>query len=145
MSYKNLFNQGLPGRNGIDELTNFNLIIILILCVLDIFINNIFLSLGLVLAIAILIFRVISKNVKARRRENNVYLKIISYPKKKFHLYKDIVKNRDKALYKRCPKCHQIIKLPLKKGVHMVTCPTCNNKFSVKCKRDEVIRAEIVK
>jgi len=145
VSYKNLFNQAMPDRNGIDDLTTFNLIIVVVLIILDIFINNIFLSLGLVLSIIILIYRIVSKNKKLRRKENNIYLKIISYPKKKFNLYKDIIKNRDKALYKRCPKCHQIIKLPLKKGVHTVTCPTCKNKFTVKCKKDEVIRAEIVK
>ena len=77
MSYKDLINRSLPGRNGFDELFNFNLIIIIILSVADIFINNLYLSLALVLSIAVLIFRVISKNVKQRRKENTIYLKII--------------------------------------------------------------------
>ena len=84
MSYKDLINRSMPERNGFDELFNFNLIIIIILSIMDIFINNIYLSLALVLSIAILIFRVVSKNVKQRRKENNIYVKIISYPKKKF-------------------------------------------------------------
>ena len=87
MSYKDLINRSMPGRNGFDDLFNFNLVVIVILTIMDIFINNIFLSLALVLSIAILIFRVISKNVKQRRKENAIYVKIISYPKKKFKLY----------------------------------------------------------
>ena len=69
MSYKDLINRSMPGRNGFDDLFNFNLVVIVILTIMDIFINNIFLSLALVLSIAILIFRVISKNVKQRRKE----------------------------------------------------------------------------
>ena len=112
---------------------------------MDIFINNIYLSLALVFSIAILIFRVISKNVKQRKKENSIYVKIISYPKKKFKLYKNIIRNYNKALYKRCPKCHQVLKLPLKKGTHTVKCPECGNSFTVKCNRNEVVKAEVVK
>ena len=43
----------------------------------------------------------------------------------------DIIKNYNKALYKRCPKCHQVLKLPLKKGAHTVKCPECGNSFTV--------------
>ncbi len=145
MSYKDLINRSMPGRNGFDDLFNFNLVVIAILTIMDIFINNIFLSLALVLSIAILIFRVISKNVKQRRKENAIYVKIISYPKKKFKLYKNIIKNYNKALYKRCLKCHQVLKLPLKKGTHTVKCPECGNSFTVKCNRNEVVKAEVVK
>lgn len=145
MSYKDLINRSLPGRNGFDELFNFNLIIIIILSVADIFINNLYLSLALVLSIAVLIFRVISKNVKQRRKENTIYLKIINYPKKKCNLYFDIIKNYNTAFYKRCPNCHQILKLPLKKGEHKVRCPECNTAFTVKCNRNEKVKAEIIK
>ena len=51
----------------------------------------------------------------------------------------------NKALYKRCPKCHQVLKLPLKKGTHTVKCPECGNSFTVKCNRNEVVKAEIIK
>ena len=145
MSYKDLINRSMPGRNGFDELFNFNLIIIIILAIMDIFINNIYLSLAFVLSIAILIFRIVSKNVKQRKKENAIYVKIINYPIKKFKLYRDIIKNYNKALYKRCPKCHQVLKLPLKKGTHTVKCPECGNSFTVKCNRNEVIKAEIIK
>ena len=48
-------------------------------------------------------------------------------------------------MYKKCPKCKQKIRLPLKKGEHTVKCPKCGNRFDVKCKKDEKIKVEIVK
>ena len=41
----------------------------------------------------------IGTRLKQRRKENNIYVKIISYPKKKFKLYIDIIKNYNKELY----------------------------------------------
>lgn len=145
MSFKNLINFMLPSRNGIDELSFFNLIIVIILMICDIFINNLYLSLSIVLMIIILIWRILSKNIKSRRKENNLYLSIINFPKKKIKLYIDIIKNYDNSLYKRCPKCKQLLKLPLKKGTHTVKCTSCSHKFQVKCNRNERVKAEIVK
>ena len=50
-----------------------------------------------------------------------------------------------KKVFAYCPKCKQKIRLPLKKGTHTVKCPNCNNRFEVKCKKDEKIKVEVVK
>ena len=48
-------------------------------------------------------------------------------------------------MYKKCPKCKQKLRLPLKKGIHTVKCPNCKEKFEVKCNRNEKVKVEIVK
>ncbi len=145
MTFKSLFNSMMPNKNGLDELTTLNFIILIILLIFDIFINNIYLSLSIVLFIFLIIFRTLSTNKTKRYKENKCYLNIVNKPIKKFKLYKDIIKNYNTSLYKRCPKCKQILKLPLQKGKHNVVCPNCKNKFEVKCNRNEKVKAEVIK
>ena len=145
MKYKNIINMLLKGHNGIDSLFYLNLILIIICLILNIFINNFFLSLTQLLLCILIIFRIFSRNIKARRKENRIFEWVIKYPKKKFKLFYNIIKNYNHALYKRCPKCKQMIKLPLKKGKHQVICPTCKHEFTVKCNRNEKVKVEILK
>ena len=65
-------------------------------------------------------------------------IKLFDYKKKKY-------KDRNTHMYKKCPKCKQKIRLPLKKGKHTVKCPNCGNKFDVTCHKDEKIKVEIIK
>lgn len=145
MTFKSLFNSMMPNKNGLDELTTLNFIILIILLIFDIFINNIYLSLSIVLFVFLIIFRTLSTNKTKRSKENKCYLNIVNKPVKKFKLYKDIIKNYNTSLYKRCHECKQILKLPLQKGKHNVICPNCKNKFEVKCNRNEKVKAEVIK
>lgn len=144
MKYQKLINQLLRGYNGIDSLFYVNLILIIVCIVLNIFINNFFLSLIQLLLIILIVFRIFSKNISARQKENRLFENIIRTPKKKIKLYWNIIKNYNHALYKKCPYCKQMIKLPLKKGKHDVICPTCKKKFTVKCNRNEKLKVEVV-
>ena len=65
-------------------------------------------------------------------------IKLFDYNKKKY-------KDRNTHMYKKCPKCKQKIRLPLKKGEHTVKCPNCGNRFDVACHKDEKIKVEIIK
>ena len=86
MTFKSLFNSMMPNKNGLDELTTFNFIILIILLIFDIFINNIYLSLSIALFIFLVIFRTLSTNKTKRSKENKCYLNIVNKPAKKFKL-----------------------------------------------------------
>ena len=45
----------------------------------------------------------------------------------------------------KCPKCKTVLRLPLKKGIHTCKCPTCHNKFEVKCKKNEKVKVKVIK
>lgn len=133
------------GRNGADELYKFCLFIYLLILVINIFVNNIYINLVSMLLFLIIMYRFFSKDIYKRKKENDKYLKIkykvidkISFVRKKWN-------DRNTHIYKKCSKCRTILRLPLKKGVHMCKCPKCGNRFKVRCYRNEKIRVEVIK
>ncbi len=73
---KQKFRKFMTGRYGVDELSKFFMVILLILIVLSIFIRNPGLD-SLILGLLIIsYFRMFSKNVTKRYQENQRYLNI---------------------------------------------------------------------
>lgn len=135
----------LYGRYGIDDLYKLFIFFYFLLFVINIFVKSNIISYIEILLIFIILFRSLSKNIRQRKKENDFYLNIKNIISKKFKLFKTIIEERNSKLYKRCPKCKNMLRLPLKKGTHTVKCPTCSNKFTVKCNRNEKIKVEIIK
>lgn len=133
------------GRYGFDELYKLSITIYFIIFILNLFIKNIIVTYIELLIIIIIFYRVFSKQINKRQKENNKYLKIRNKIIKYFKLKKTIWKDRNTKYYKKCPKCKTILRLPLKKGKHTVNCPTCHHRFTVKVKRNEKIKVEIIK
>ena len=135
----------MNGRYGIDELYRFLLIVCLIIIILNMFINSEILRLLELIIFVYAIYRVLSKDRYKRSKENKKYLevkdKIVSY----FDYIKRKYRDRNTHMYKKCPRCKQKIRLPLKKGKHIVRCPKCRERFEVKCNRNEKIKVEIIK
>lgn len=133
------------GRYGPDELYRFLLIVCLVIIILNMFINSIILRILELLVFILALYRFLSKKKYQRNKENKKYLevkdKVVSY----FDYQKKKYKDRNMHMYKKCPLCRQKIRLPLKKGVHTVKCPSCKEKFSVKCRKNERVKVEIVK
>ena len=135
----------LNGRYGPDELYKFMLIICLIIIIVNMFVNSIILRVLELIVFGLALYRFLSKKKSKRIKENNNYLEIIGKIKGCFDYQKKKYKDRNTHMYKKCPKCRQKLRLPLKKGIHTVKCPNCKEKFEVKCNRNEKIEVEIVK
>ncbi|MBQ0065334.1 MAG: hypothetical protein KBT48_06185 [Firmicutes bacterium] len=105
-------------RNGFDDLSRAILSWTLVLCVISLFVRN---SIFNAIVLAILtynMFRVFSKNISARRKENEKFLYFlkpyaIQYQQRKTHVVF------------RCKNCGQIIRVPKGKGKIDITCPKC--------------------
>ena len=132
------------GRYGTDELYKFLLILCLIILIINLFINNLVLRIIEYVIFAFTIYRCLSKDKRRRSIENRRYLELKNKIVKYYLFQKRKYKDRNTHMYKKCPKCHQRVRLPLKKGKHTVKCPSCSNKFDVTCRRDEKIKVEIV-
>lgn len=141
----NKWQKRLYGRYGIDELYQFNLILYLILFVINIFVNSLILFWIQVAIITFTFFRVLSKNIKQRKKENDKYLSIKNKIVKHFDLIRKKWRDRNTHMYKKCIHCKTVLRLPLKKGTHTVKCPNCKKRFEVKCRRDEKIEVEVIK
>ena len=103
------------GRYGNDNFNRFILVMACILAVVNVFEPNIVMSLLPTVLIFWCTFRMLSRNIAARRRENSRYLKIIGPIKNKIKLLKNKFKDRKTHVYKKCPKCKAVLRLPKRK------------------------------
>ena len=145
MKFGDRYIKFMKNRYGIDELYKFLLLICFVLLVINTFVSNNIIRLFEVLLIVIIFYRYMSKNIKLRKKENDKYLEIKDKIIKLFDYNKKKYKDRNTHMYKKCPKCKQKIRLPLKKGKHTVKCPNCGNRFDVACHKDEKVKVEIIK
>lgn len=79
-----------------------------------------------------LIFRFLSKKIYSRQKENVWFMGIFRKVRDFFKLQSDRFKDRKTHVYKRCPKCKAVLRLPKKKGKHSVVCPRCSKRFDVR-------------
>ena len=80
------------------------------------------------------VFRMFSRNTEQRRKENYWIREKLGFIKRKkdFHAQK----KADKVhVYKKCPACGAVLRLPRRIGVHKTVCPKCGKEFTVKVKK----------
>lgn len=75
--------------------------------------------------VSLLFFRMFSKNIVKRRAENERFCGF-------FKLCKNMYRDRKTHVYRVCPKCKAVLRLPKARGKHNVVCPRCKNRFEVK-------------
>ena len=126
------------GRYGIDRLYTGFFILFIIIAVINLFVYYLPLRLILTLLNAFIMFvmfyRVFSRQIYKRRREEQIYLSITGKIKRPFSVAIRRFKERKTHIYKKCPKCKTQLRFPKKKGTIMVTCPKCREQFKIKCK-----------
>lgn len=119
------------GRYGIDPFYKFQLTVWLVLAVLYLFIQHPLLLL-LQAPSWFGCFSGYFPRTFIREPEREKYLackrKVIQFFKR--HAESD--QNQKTKVYKKCPKCRQILCLPKKKGTHTVHCPECGERFDIK-------------
>ncbi len=125
------------GRYGADQLWRalmiFYLLAIVITNIVYRFSKIAYYSLS-VLSLAIIIFavfRVFSKNIEARRKENQEWLKITGGIRQKFIFAKERNKQKKTHKFVKCKQCKKVLRLPKNKGKLNVSCPHCKNQFVV--------------
>ncbi len=124
------------GRYGIDALYYALFVTVLLLWVVRVFVKSLAASAVLyMIELAILVFmvyRVFSRNIPARRKENEKFLGIFRSAKNFFILQKNRIRDAKKIRYRKCPGCRAVLRLPPKKGKHTVKCPRCAKSFEVR-------------
>lgn len=150
MKFQNKLYQFMYGRYGIDELYQFLFFLYLFIVIIDLFVkNNILFGVELFLLI-IIFYRIFSKNINKRRKENEMYLNLKNRFLTPFKNIKRNYRDRNNYIYKKCRKCHTTLRLPLpsKRGIKYAKCPNCKERVRIICFRKlkiEVIRKDEVK
>ena len=124
----------MAGRYGNDRLNSLCMWLYFVLIVLNIFIRSKIISVVVFLLFVIIIFRMFSKKIYSRQKENRIYLSFLASVKRKYSLARDMIKSRKTSIYRKCPHCGAVLKLPRRKGNHTVICPLCRKNFKVKCR-----------
>lgn len=125
---KEKFYRFMQGRYGIDQLNSFLMIVCVICFIVNMFIGSIVLTFIAYGTWLFVIFRMFSKNIYARNRENAKYLNFFS-PLSRWLKLKLMSKQDPSNKYFSCPKCKQMVRVPKGHGTVVVTCPNCQNKF----------------
>ena len=121
------------GRYGSDTLnrvlTGIYLTWLIVFTIVDIFVDSIIFSIvGWCTVVSLFIwvmFRMMSRNIYARRRENDKFCGFFKLRKNKF-------RDRKTHVYRKCKSCKAVLRLPQAKGKHSVVCPKCKNRFEVR-------------
>lgn len=126
---KQKFRKFMTGRYGVDELSRFSMVLLLILLVLSVFIRNAGLNSLLVGILVISYFRMFSRNIQRRAQENQKYLNIKNKIFGRWKKEKYIMGQRKEFHIYTCPNCKQKIRIPKGKGKLNITCPKCRTEF----------------
>ncbi len=115
------------GRYGTDQLNSFLMVTAVILCVISwilckisvfgVYVTGLVLEVVAWVVLALVIFRMLSKKLDVRRRENQRFLNRTA-----------AIRDRQNR-YFRCPQCGQTVRVPRGRGKICIKCPKCSEKF----------------
>jgi len=119
----------MTGRYGTDQLT----VALIILGMVLTFTGDVFrldlLTLISYAAFLMSIYRTLSKNIIARRKENAKFLHYWNPAKDWLSTKYSILKSNKSYKYFKCPNCKQELRVPRGRGKIAVTCQKCHTKF----------------
>lgn len=131
-SFKNALYRFFSGRRGMDQLSMALLILSIVLSLLSSILRLGILSTVSMVAWVYSLFRMFSKNIPAREKENRWFLSKYTPVASNARQAKIRFKNRKIYLYYRCPNCRAWLKLPRNIGEKTVTCGKCQATFRKK-------------
>lgn len=126
---KQKFMRFMQGRNGVDQLSQFLNIVVLVIFVISLFTKWAPLY---YIGIALLIymyFRIFSKNISKRYAENQKFCNLRYDLAIKKNKKKQEWEQRKIYRFFRCPMCSQRVRVPKGRGKIAITCPKCRQEF----------------
>ena len=119
----------MQGRNGVDQLSQFLNVIVMILLIVSIFTKNVILDWLPFVLMGYMYFRIFSKNIPKRSMENQKFCNMrYDFAVKKNKWVKEWEQRKIYRFF-RCPMCHQKVRVPKGRGKICITCPKCRQEF----------------
>ena len=119
---------------GLDTLTTIITVFCLVISIVNLFVGSILLYILQTCLLIYMFYRLFSKNISRRQKENKIFADFFSNIKASKQLRKRIKSEKNTHVYKKCPHCKVVLRLPRKPGDHTVKCPRCGESFEVKVK-----------
>lgn len=122
----------LRGRQGPDDLAVFSVNLAIVIVLVNVFARTGWLGwVGLAL-VAYAMFRIQSRNLGARARENEAFLRALGPARPWVQNPRAAWAELRAYKHVRCSSCQQRVRVPRGKGRLRVTCPRCKTKFEVR-------------
>ena len=117
----------MMGRNGTDQLS---IALLIAGFVISLFSNFFWPLIFMSYAIYIwMLFRMFSRNLPARQRENQVFLRVWRPITQWFSFQRTRFRDRKLYRYFKCPHCGLRLRAPKGRGKIQVTCQKCHTEF----------------
>ena len=132
---KQKFIRFMYGRNGADNLTRFVSTASVVVLLISMFIGGMLRSVLFAVAVLMLVysyFRMFSKNLTARRKENAKYVQQKQRLKSWWNLRREMWKQRKEFKFFKCPSCKAVLRVPSGKGKIRIVCKKCGTSFEKK-------------
>ncbi len=127
----NALSRFMYGRNGVDQLGWASLVLVLLLDTAELLVRGrsdtarMILSTLSFLLMVWTLYRMFSRNLPKRRRENAWFLTKVINPVKN-HKARSMDKDHK---YFTCPQCRTVCRVPRGKGKIIITCPKCGTSI----------------
>ncbi len=126
----------MSGRYGNDKLNYTLFFTYIIVWLVNLFVFSSIASLVLDLVqlalMLIIIFRMFSRNIYKRQKENRTFIRIFGRFLPDTNLLKNRYRDRHTHIYKKCKNCKSVLRLKKIKGEHTAVCPKCSSRIKVK-------------
>lgn len=122
----------MQGRYGSDQLNMALVMAVLLLSLINVFAHSLVIFILEMLIMAFAVYRMLSRRIQTRLRENKAFLSGWGKVKQFFTRLKTRRKDRKTHVYMKCPACKAQLRLKRVKGEHGVKCPKCGADFRVK-------------
>ena len=119
----------MRNRNGIDLLVIVLFVLFFVIFALGSLTGIDFLIVLSLIPLMTSIFRVLSKDVSKRRRENEAVTAIFASLKNDAKLKQRQFSDKEHKYFK-CTNCGRLLRVPKGKGLIEITCPNCGTKFN---------------
>ncbi len=120
------------GRAGADQLSVFLLFFSFLLSLFAAVLRLRWLAFFYYAAFIIALYRMLSKDVGRRYRENRLFIEKTRGARSWFRIQRRILQERKTHKHFKCPDCKQRLRVPKAKGNIKVRCSRCGHQFSIK-------------
>ena len=121
----------MAGRYGGDQLNLLLMALYLILYIVFLFTRLLVFELLATVLVFVSLFRALSRNLEARRAENNRCLQLVRPVIRRWSAFRARAHDREHRYFK-CPNCGQQMRVPRGKGRITVHCRSCGAVFEEK-------------
>lgn len=121
----NWFKKFMTGRYGVDQLSWALMFLSIFISILSRFTNSKILAMLYIIPMAMVFYRMFSKNITKRYQENMMFLNKWNPIKRKINRIIQRIKDMKHYKYYKCSNCKQTLRVPRRKGKISITCPKC--------------------